>query len=74
MANNPILDELRAIRERLLAESGGTVSGLLDRLRADQAASNRPAYNPSSDNKALHQSGDAMPSEVENLSSPPGDR
>ena len=33
MTKNSILDELLATRERLLAESGGTVSGLLDRLR-----------------------------------------
>jgi hypothetical protein len=73
MANNPILDELREAREYLLAESGGTVSGLLNRLRADQAASNRPVYNPS-DNNAMHRSGEAVSSEVEDLSSPPGDR
>ena len=46
MTNNPILDELRATRERLLSESGGTVSGLLERLRAEQAASQRPTYEP----------------------------
>ena len=73
MMNNPILDELRATRERLLAESGGTVSGLLDRLRADQAASNRPQHK-ASDNNAMHQSGEVSSSEVDNLSSPPGDR
>ena len=73
MTNNPILEELHATRQRLLAESGGTVSGLLDRLRADQAASNRPTYNPS-DNNAMHRSGEAASSEVESLSSPPGDR
>lgn len=44
MTKNPILDELHATRERLLAESGGTVSGLLDRLRADQAVSEHPIY------------------------------
>jgi hypothetical protein len=53
MANNPILDELHATRERLLVESGGTVTGLLDRLRAEQASSQRPTYEPS-DNNALH--------------------
>jgi hypothetical protein len=53
MTNNPILDELHATRERLLAESGGTITGLLDRLRADQAASKRPKYKPSK-NKAMH--------------------
>ncbi len=46
MTKNPILDELRSTREGLLAESGGTVTGLLDRLRADQADSKRPEYKP----------------------------
>ena len=41
---NPILDELHATRERLLAESGGTVSGLVERLQAEQDASNRPEH------------------------------
>jgi hypothetical protein len=45
MTNNPILDDLHATRKRLLAESGGTVSGLLERLRAEQAASDRPVFN-----------------------------
>ena len=73
MSNNPILDELHATRERLLSESGGTVSGLLDRLRADQAASKRPIFKPP-DNISMHRSGETTRSEVENLSSPPGDR
>jgi len=51
--NNPILDELRATRERLLAESGGTLSGLAERLRAEEALSNRPKYNAQKMNKAL---------------------
>lgn len=74
MANNPILDELRATRERLLAESGGTVSGLLDRLRADQAASNRTVYKPALDGKGSQENDAAKHSKVENLSSPSGDR
>ena len=73
MTKNSILDELRATRERLLAESGGTVSGLLDRLRADQASSTRPKYNPA-DNNPLQRSGEASVLEVENLSSPPAER
>ncbi|QDV87522.1 hypothetical protein [Stieleria magnilauensis] len=55
MTKNPILDELHATRERLLAESGGTVTGLLDRLRADQAASKRPVFKPA--NHAMQRSG-----------------
>jgi hypothetical protein len=37
----PILDELHAVREQLLAESGGTLAGLVARLRAEQAKSSR---------------------------------
>lgn len=37
----PILDELHAVREQLLAESGGTLSGLVARLQAEQDASDR---------------------------------
>ncbi|QDV12819.1 hypothetical protein CA51_27050 [Rosistilla oblonga] len=55
MTKNPILDELHATRERLLEESGGTVTGLLDRLRAEQAGSRRPTYKPA--NHAIQRSG-----------------
>jgi hypothetical protein len=37
----PILDELHAVREQLLAESGGTLEGLVARLQAEQDASGR---------------------------------
>lgn len=72
MTKNPILDELHATRERLLAESGGTVSGLLDRLRADQAASDRPKYKPAEVNP-MHLSGHCASSDMEDQSSPLGD-
>ena len=37
MENSPsILDELHAIREQLLAESGGTLEGLVTRLQKEQ--------------------------------------
>ena len=57
MANNPILNALHATRERLLAEAGGTVTGLLNHLRAEQASSQRPTYKPS-DNKTMNRSGE----------------
>ena len=41
MTKNPILDELHAVREQLLAESGGTLSGLVARLQAEQETSGR---------------------------------
>ncbi|MFO0819742.1 MAG: hypothetical protein U1A77_17470 [Pirellulales bacterium] len=37
----PILDELHAVREKLLADAGGTLAGLVARLQAEQAASGR---------------------------------
>lgn len=62
MTNNPILNDLHATRERLLAESGGTISGLLKRLRVLQAASDRPVYK-AADNHPMQRSGggDASP-------------
>ena len=42
MTKNPILDELRGSREKLLAESGGTWDGLVNRLQAEERASDRP--------------------------------
>ncbi len=37
----PILDELHAVRKQLLAESGGTLAGLVARLQAEQESSGR---------------------------------
>jgi hypothetical protein len=36
-----ILDELHKVREQLLAESGGTLEGLVSRLQKEQSASGR---------------------------------
>ena len=36
MTKNPILDELRETRERLLAEAGGTLDGLVAKLQRDE--------------------------------------
>ena len=44
MTKNPILDELHAVRERLLADAGGTLDALVDRLQAEEQHSNRPRY------------------------------
>lgn len=46
MNNNPILDELRAVREKLLADAGGTLDALVDRIQADERKSDRPRYKP----------------------------
>lgn len=39
--NNPILDELHAVREKMLADAGGTIAGLVAKIQADQAKSGR---------------------------------
>lgn len=44
--SDPILDDLHATRERLLAESGGTLKGLVARLEKEQAASGRQLWKP----------------------------
>ncbi len=38
---NPILDELHAVREKMLADAGGTIEGLVAKIQADQMASGR---------------------------------
>jgi hypothetical protein len=46
MTKNPILDELHAVREQLLAEAGGSLDALVDRLQAEDQKSTRPRFSP----------------------------
>ncbi len=46
MTKNPILDELRKTRERLLADAGGTLAGLVAQLQKDERASGREFVEP----------------------------
>lgn len=46
MTKNPILDELRSIREQLLEDAGGTLDALVDRLQAEEQKSDRPHFKP----------------------------
>lgn len=46
MTRNPILDELRETRERLLAEAGGTLEGLVAQLQRDEHRSGREFVRP----------------------------
>ena len=48
MTNNPILDELRETRDRLLAEAGGTLEGLVAQLQRDERRSVREFVRPKS--------------------------
>jgi hypothetical protein len=72
MTKNPILDELHAVRERLLADAGGTLDALVDHLQAEERQSNRPRFRARRTKRCTGaaKSGER---EVENLSSPPGD-
>ena len=44
MTKNPILDELHAVREKLLTDAGGTLDALVDQLQAEEQKSDRPRY------------------------------
>lgn len=55
MMKNPILEELHAVREKLLAEAGGTLDGLVDAVQANERESKQPRYTGSKngDGKAV---------------------
>jgi hypothetical protein len=46
MTTNPILEEIRRTREKMLAESGGTLEGLVSRLQKAERESGRTVYKP----------------------------
>ncbi len=48
MTTNPILEEIRQTREVLLAESGGTLAGLVERLQREERESGRAFFLPRS--------------------------
>jgi hypothetical protein len=51
MTKNPILDELHKTRERLLAEAGGTLEGLVAQLQRDERESGREFVRPKDQTK-----------------------
>jgi hypothetical protein len=53
MSKNPILDELHAVRERLLADAGGTLDALVDFLQAEEQVSDRPRFKRRRTNEGL---------------------
>lgn len=72
MTKNPILDELRATRRKLLEESGGTLAGLVARLQANQARSGRTILPTKSQKKRTNEAeSDELP--VQHQSPPPGE-
>jgi hypothetical protein len=74
MTRNPVLDELYAAREKLLADCGGDVHKYLEGVRDRERASGRlltPEEQRTIRCNGAAKSGDEA---VENLSSPPADR
>lgn len=74
MTRNPILDELRETRERLLHEAGGTPEGLVAQLQRDERRSDRQFVRPRSRTGRCAGTMKSGLSETEGESSPPGDR
>ena len=73
MTKNPILDELHAVREKLLNDAGGTLDALVDRLQAEDRDSDRPRYEARR-TKRCTGAAKIDESATENQSSPPHDR
>jgi hypothetical protein len=73
MSKNPILDELHAVRQQLLADAGGTLDALVDQLQAEEQQSKRAQFQP---RRTIRSAGAATSSEMaaENPLSPPGER
>lgn len=71
--NNPILDELHAIRRQMLADAGGTLAGLVAKIQADQAKSDRVIIE-NAGNHPMQPIGEVGRFEVVNQPSPPADR
>ncbi len=72
ITKNPILDDLHTVREQLLAEAGGTLDALVDRLQAEEQQSDRPRFK-SRRTKRCTGAANSGELELESHSSPPGD-
>ena len=57
MTKNPILDELHAMREKLLDDAGGTLDALVDRLQAEEQRIQSAAVQGTTNNP-MHGSGE----------------
>lgn len=73
MSSNPILDELHAVRERLLADAGGTLDALVNRLQTEEQDSLRPRYKTRRIGRCTGTT-NSDESPIDNFSSPPGER
>jgi hypothetical protein len=73
MMKNPILDELHAIRQKLLDDAGGTLDALVDRLQAEEQKSNRQRYRGRRTIRCTGAANSGV-SAMESQASPPRDR
>jgi hypothetical protein len=74
MTRNPILDELYAAREKLLADAGGDAHKYLEGVRERERASGRLLSAEEQRTIRCNSAATSPELPVENLSSPPGDR
>jgi hypothetical protein len=74
MTHNPILEELYAIREKLLADAGGDVQTYLAGVREREAASGRLLKPTPQRTNRRTGTAKSVVLEVEHRSSPPGER
>jgi hypothetical protein len=74
MTNNPILEELYAAREQLLADAGGDAHKYLEGVRERERASGRLLTAEEQRTIRCNGAKTSGVSEAENLSSPPADR
>ncbi len=70
---DPVIEEIHKVRREISDRFGGDVRAIAADANARMAASGCAVWIPS-DNNAMHRSGEAASSGVENLSPPPGDR
>ncbi len=70
---DPVIEEIHKVRREISDRFGGDVRAIAADANARMAASGCPVWK-SSDNNAIDRSGESRRPDVENLSSPPGDR
>jgi cell division septum initiation protein DivIVA len=74
MSRNPILDELHAARQKLLGDAGGDVHRYVEEARQRALASGRVIAKRKQRTSQRTAAAKSAVSEVDNRSSPPGDR
>lgn len=74
MNQNPILDELHAARQKLLADAGNDLHRYVEEARQRALASGHPIVEPKQRAKRYTPAAKSGVSAVDDRSSPPGDR